>query len=281
MAHSFEMKMDTNRFIRGNYSCETKQAKANLIIAHGYKGFKDWGMFPYVAEKFASYYNVFTFNFSHNGIGENFFEFTQLEHFASNTYEKELEDLAFLVQNIKKNNVEQVDIDPALPLFLLGHSKGAGTSLIYTFEHPTEVDGVISWNGITNVDLFTTEQKQQMRENGISFVLNGRTGEQMPLNKVILEDMDKNKAKYDILDRVQHNHVPIIVIEGTMDGEHLIKGNDKLCTQSPSVQKVMVQGGNHTFGAVHPFQGTTEYLESALGHSVAFMEQQITDIVSR
>ena len=39
-----------------------------LIFLHGFKGFKDWGHFPMVAEYLArSGFAVLRFNFSHNG----------------------------------------------------------------------------------------------------------------------------------------------------------------------------------------------------------------------
>lgn len=41
-----------------------------VVMAHGFKGFKDWGFFPWVAEGMAAAgYAVVTFNFSRNGIG--------------------------------------------------------------------------------------------------------------------------------------------------------------------------------------------------------------------
>lgn len=38
----------------------------------------------------SEHYDVITFNFSHNGVGENLLEFTELETFAVNTYSCEL-----------------------------------------------------------------------------------------------------------------------------------------------------------------------------------------------
>ncbi len=54
-----------------------------LIFVHGFKGFKDWGFGPYLADYFSKKgYFVITFNFSHNGVGKNLTEFDELEKFA-------------------------------------------------------------------------------------------------------------------------------------------------------------------------------------------------------
>ena len=42
-----------------------------VVFCHGFKGFKDWGAWHLVAEKFAQDGFIFLkFNFSHNGIGQ-------------------------------------------------------------------------------------------------------------------------------------------------------------------------------------------------------------------
>src|SRR6185312_7221771 len=62
---------------------DTKQ-KPVIIYAHGFNGFKDWGNFDLIAEKFAKHNYVFVkFNFSHNGTTpEHVEEFADLEALA-------------------------------------------------------------------------------------------------------------------------------------------------------------------------------------------------------
>ena len=99
---------------------------------------------------------MLTFNFSHNGIGEYLEQFSELEKFAVNTYSRELADLALVLEHV----ATQPELT-GLPVYLVGHSRGAGVSLVYALDHPEQVAGVISWNGVTNLDLFTADKKKK------------------------------------------------------------------------------------------------------------------------
>ncbi|MGO4276070.1 alpha/beta hydrolase family protein [Paenibacillus sp. TAF58] len=152
----FELCLETDRVVRGDlYEASSQPAKGILIICHGYKGFKDWGMFPHVAKALAEDVDVISINFSHNGVGADLLAFTELEKFARETYSKDLEDLHAVVNDrrYREGSANQK------PILLLGHSRGAAVSLIYALDHPEHIAGVISWNGIASVDLFTEENK--------------------------------------------------------------------------------------------------------------------------
>ena len=74
-----------------------------IIFVHGYKGYKDWGAWELMAEKFANagFYFV-KFNFSHNGTTiENPNDFADLEAFGENNYSKELDDLEIIINHFK------------------------------------------------------------------------------------------------------------------------------------------------------------------------------------
>jgi alpha-beta hydrolase superfamily lysophospholipase len=236
-------------------------------------------MFPYAAEKLSAHgLDAVTFNFSHNGVGENPHEFTELEKFAKNTYSRELEDLDKLIGTVRENKLFPAD---GKPLFLLGHSRGAGVSLIHAFDHPGDIAGVISWNGIAAVDIFSKENKDEMRTKGRTYTLNARTKQNMPLDKEILDDMERNKERFDIVERIKNAAVPIVLIQGTDDHQRLKEGSAKLAAANPAVQWIQVPGGNHTFNAVHPFQGETEPLRLAIEHTKAFVDRVLESAGSR
>ncbi|KRE90470.1 lysophospholipase [Paenibacillus sp. Soil766] len=255
----FELLISEQRVVRGDmYKAKQEPSKGTLLLLHGYKGFKNWGMFPYVASELAEAVDVVAVNFSHNGVGEDLMDFTELEKFAGDTYSKDLEDLQAIIADIHKH------VGKEKPILLLGHSRGAGVSLIYALDHPTEITGVISWNGIAHVDLLTPENKAEMRSTGRSYTLNGRTKQMMPLDLEILEDMERNEARFDIVGRIRDASFPITLVQGTEDGERLLRGSEKLVANNPDIQWVRIPGGNHTFGSVHPYQGETEPLRMAI-----------------
>ncbi|KGE19484.1 alpha/beta hydrolase family protein [Paenibacillus wynnii] len=268
MHRNFEIPAGADAVLRCSHFPAHNKAKSLIVIAHGYKGFKDWGMFPHAAASLSREHEVITFNFSHAGIGEDLETFTELEKFARNTYHRELKDLEVLLSYLSQHPKFG-----GLPLFLLGHSRGAGDCLIYTLDHPDEISGVISWNGITDLDLFTEEQKQDMREKGRAYVLNGRTGQQMPLDNLILEDLEAQQERYNILQRMRDSTFPVVLIQGSQDGSHLRQGSEQLISVRPDINWIQISGGNHTFNSVHPFAGTTPQLEQAIAQTEDFIDQ--------
>lgn len=273
MNHDFNIPAGDDAVLRCSRYPAQGPAKSLIVIAHGYKGFKDWGMFPYIASELSREHEVITFNFSHAGIGEDPLNFTELEKFAHNTYHRELKDmeilLSYLAQHPKFGS---------LPLFLLGHSRGGGDCILYALDHPEEITGVISWNGITNLDLFTEEQKLEMKETGRAYVLNGRTGQQMPLDVVIIEDLERQQERYNILERMKQASFPVVLIQGSDDEERLRKGSEQLIKLRPDIDWIQISGGNHTFGTVHPFAGTTPQLELTLAETMGFITRTLNRI---
>lgn len=255
----FEIHMSEQRIVRCDiYRAKNQPSKGTLLLLHGYKGFKNWGMFPYVATELAEVVDVVALNFSHNGVGDNLMEFTELDKFARATYSRDLEDIEAVIHEIHNQ------VTTAKPILLLGHSRGAGVSLIYALDHPGEIAGVISWNGIANVDLLTADNKAEMRATGRSYTLNGRTKQMMPLDLEILEDIERNYERFDIIGRISGATFPIILVQGMEDGERGILGSEKLVANNAAIEWVKIPEGNHTFGSVHPFQGVTKPLKLAI-----------------
>jgi pimeloyl-ACP methyl ester carboxylesterase len=269
---NFEIPAGEDAILRCSHFPAQGVPKSLIVIAHGYKGFKDWGMFPYLAAALSHEHEVITFNFSHGGIGEDLQNFTELDKFARNTCHQELKDMEILLSYLNQHPKFR-----SLPLFLLGHSLGGGVCLLYTLDHPDEIEGVISWNGVTNPDLFTDEQKQEMKEKGRTHVLNGRTGQQMPLDLVLLEDLERQQERYNILERMKKATFPVVLIQGSQDSERLRRGSEQLIQLRPDIQWIQIPGGNHTFGTVHPFAGTTPQLELTIAATANFIDRTLTN----
>lgn len=267
MPRNFELPAGEDAVLRCSHFPAQGKARSLIVIAHGYKGFKDWGMFPYVAGALSNEHEVISFNFSHAGVGEDLQHFTELEKFARNTYQREIRDMEILLSYLSQHHRFG-----SLPVFLLGHSRGGGVCLLYALDHPGEIAGVLSWNGITNLDLFTGEQKREMREKGRTHVLNGRTGQQMPLDAVIIEDLEQQAERYNLMERMKQARFPAVLIQGSEDGEHLRRGSETLNRLRPDIEWIRIPGGNHTFGTVHPFAGPTPPLDMAIAASREFID---------
>ena len=86
---SYKFKGSDARLITADLTYATyEDAVPITVFAHGFKGFKDWGVWPLAAEIFAvKGQPFFKFNFSHNGTTpENLQDFADLEAFGANNF---------------------------------------------------------------------------------------------------------------------------------------------------------------------------------------------------
>lgn len=282
MRHSFTLTWEgQERILRGDaftpgstFNSKEKSKTGVLLVAHGYKGFKDWGMFPYVGEQLAERSGLLTltFNFTYNGVGPSLDRFDEPDRFAVNTYQREQEDIDRLFHWIRSDQFGQWIISEGIEydalsettIYLLGHSRGGASSLLYALDHPNAVSGVISWNGVTNMDLFTEQQRQEMRHSGRSAVINARTKEALPLDRVMLEDLEANAERYALIERMKEADFPLILVQGSDDLPGFREGSAQLIENYPTAKWITIDNAGHTFNTVHPFQGTTPELEAAI-----------------
>jgi pimeloyl-ACP methyl ester carboxylesterase len=149
-----------------------------VIFVHGFKGFKDWGTHNLVARHFAENgFRFLKFNFSHNGTTPaKPLDFADLIAFADNTFSIELEDLNAVIDFACNGMV----IPRTQSVFLIGHSMGGGISIIKTAEDKRikKLVTMASISGFRN--LWQKQAETQWRLQGIMYMLNSRTNQQMP-----------------------------------------------------------------------------------------------------
>jgi len=186
MRKSFNLVNSSEEKIQGDIRYREGEKNAPVIvICHGFKGFKDWGFFPVLAERFADDgYVTITFNFSRNGIGADPNNFTELEQFAKNTYSHELNDLKTLIDAIASGDIGKNIIDPE-KIGLLGHSRGGGVALLYT-AIDERIQCVATWSAIARVERYSEDVIKQWEKTGFIEMENKRTNQMMRLNLWIL-----------------------------------------------------------------------------------------------
>jgi uncharacterized protein len=270
----FTIDLGKDLFIRGEvHTVLDGIVKPVIILCHGFKGFKDWGFFPYVASELAQQgLNVVKFNFSCNGVADK--DFDELDKFSVNTFSREQEDLAVLFCYITTGLLPLSSHFAIDKIGILGHSRGGGNSILFA-ANQQNIKAVVTWNGIANVDFFDDSLKQQIYRDGIGFILNARTKQQMPMKAIVFEDIEKNKERFDIINHLANLHAPCLVIQGLDDSPRLIQGFHKMKEAAPRQHFLEIPEANHTFGAVHPFQGTTKPLETALNETTSFFKRAL------
>lgn len=237
------------------YSAEGGK-KPIIIFSHGYKGFKDWGVWDLMARAFARNGFFFVkFNFSFNGgTLEQPIDFPDLEAFSENTFSKELDDLEVVIDWVSdvnsefKNHIDSTDIS------LIGHSRGGGTVIIKASEDE-RVKNLIT---LASVSDFKTrfpagEEFEAWKKHGIGYVENTRTKQQMPHKFSFYEDFEANEARLTVSRAASRLNIPFLIIHGTEDPTVNIDNAEHLKEWCPSAELLLLEGSNHVFEGAHPW----------------------------
>lgn len=247
-----------------------------LLILHGFKGFKDWGFFPYVAEYFAlEGFITITVNFSLNGYRPNSDRIEAPEDFHHNTISREIQETLALIEALQAGTLH-----PSLheyannPLYILGHSRGGGIALAAAARSSHIMKAVI-WNSVATFDRFTPRQKQLWAESGAFPVENARTGQALSLGLEYLQDITENELSISpVAMAAQLHHTPLLIVHAEQDMTVPLREAHKLLySSSARAQLHVIARTGHTFGAVHPFQGSTPALDEALAVTTDFLKQ--------
>lgn len=244
---------DRFMFLDVFYTANSKP-KPIVVFSHGFKGFKDWGHFNVVAQQFAEAGFVFVkFNFSYNGTTLDAPEnFADLNSFGENNYTTELDDLEKVIDWVLTTEKLASEIDPN-SLSLMGHSRGGGIAILKACED-IRVKKVVTWAA---VDDFSSISKgydlDEWKKNGAVYVANARTKQDMPLHYQLVEDTQNNKERLDIQKLVSGLRIPFLIIHGTDDAVVPVSAGKGLHEKCDTSQLLLIEGANHTFGAVHPF----------------------------
>ncbi|GAA4095504.1 alpha/beta hydrolase family protein [Mucilaginibacter panaciglaebae] len=239
-----------------------------VIFSHGFKGFKDWGTHNLVARHFAQNgYRFLKFNFSHNGTTpDNPVDFTDLIAFADNTFSIELDDLNTVIDFACNGTA----IPRTHHVYLIGHSMGGGINIIKTAEDK-RVKKLVTMASISNFhNLWPKTAEQQWRLQGVMYMLNSRTNQQMPLKSTLLDDLERNPGRLDIPAKAMQITQPWLIVHGTEDKTVPLSHAKELHKAQPSARLSVIKGADHTFGGTHP------YAKNSLPpHLLDFCEQAI------
>ena len=235
-----------------------------VVGMHGFKGFKDWGFWPPLADRLArAGLTVVTFNTSGSGVDASG-EPTLPERFSRNTYSAELADLAAVVDALHDGTLGV----PAPPsVGLMGHSRGGGMAVLHAARDP-RITALVTWAGIAQVDRWGDELKRAWRRQGSINVTNARTGQVIPLSTDILDDVEQHRDQLDILAAAARITVPWLIIHGT--GDESVPDSDAraLAHAAPHARLLLLEGASHTFGARHPWAGAEADTERLFDETV-------------
>ncbi len=235
------------------YSLSKFSKKPILILAHGFKGFKDWGHWHLIAEIFAANGFFFLkFNFSHNGTTpEQPLEFADLEAFGQNNYSKEESDLDVVLEWLINNDNDEYDINN---ITLIGHSRGGGLAIAKA-ARDERIHRLITWAAVNELGFAKRHPDaiKEWKEKGVYYVLNGRTKQQMPLYYQLHEDIEKNADLFDVEKAAKNMDKPWLIVHGTKDKAVDVEVAKILHQWNPNSDIEIIEDADHVFGGKHPY----------------------------
>ena len=235
---------------------ETNQPKKVVIFCHGYKGFKDWGAWNLMAEAFANAGFFFIkFNFSHNGgTLEQPIDFPDLEAFGNNNYTKELDDLASVIDWIFNANEYRNEVD-LQQVSLIGHSRAGGIVLLKSNED-SRIKKVITLASVCDFGkrTATISDLDQWKKEGVKYVVNGRTKQNMPHFYQFYENFIQNKERLDIKKATEQLAIPHLLIHGDNDTSVLIHEAENLQQWNQNADYKIIKNADHVFNVKHPWK---------------------------
>lgn len=247
-------------------------ARPAVVVVHGYKGFKDWGMFPPFADRLArAGFTAITFNLSGSGVDDQG-NFSRVDRFGRNTFSAELDDLDGVLTALSSG---ELGVAPPSSIGLVGHSRGGGVAILQT-ARDDRIGALVTWAAISTVTRWRDDVVQRWRSTGVYAERNARTGQELPMTTAVLDDVERNAALLDIRSAASRVNVPWLLVHGDADESVLPVESERLReAASESTRYLMVEGGSHTFGAAHPWQGESPQLRQVIDASLGWLSSHL------
>ncbi len=234
-----------------------------ILIVHGFKGFMDWGHFPYVAQKIAAKgHLVVMMNISHNGTSpESPTDFVRLDLFAKNTYSRELFDIGKVLDELETSEIVRDNNANGAEVILVGHSRGGAMSII-TASEDKRVKKLVTWAAADSAGSFWAKDKDLVREwkeKGVFYIPNARTNQEMPVNYSLYEDSIANAARLDVKQAAGTVRVPWLIIHGSDDPTIPVEAAHGFKVKQPQAEVFIMEHAHHNFGGKHPLDETADF----------------------
>jgi dienelactone hydrolase len=246
-----------------------------VVVVHGFKGFKDWGMFPPLAERLAQAgFTAVLPNLSGSGV-DDAGDFIWPERFGHNTFSAELADLSTVLKALRAGDL---GVAPPSRVGLVGHSRGGGACILWAAQDP-QIKALVTWAAISSVSRWPGEAAQaKWRAEGRLDVVNTRTGQVLPLYTDVLEDVERHGAgALDILQAAARLATPWLIVHGSSDTSVAVAEGERLAhAANPASSRFLrIESAEHTFGAAHPWKGSTGALDLAMKETVGWLSKHL------
>ena len=221
--------------------------RGTVLIAHGFKGYKDYGMFPRLARTAAlEGWAAIRFNFAHSGMTRNDSTFERPDLFILDTWNRQVADLTQLVAAVRGGTCP--GCPPDGPVVLFGHSRG-GLAAILAAGRGLEVDAVISAAAPREALRFSGEDLGRLRDEGVCSVESSRTGQMLSVGRAFLDEVESDPAGHDPCELASRMTMP----RSSSMGRRMRRFRVRRVALAGAAggEPILIEGGNHVFNVLN------------------------------
>jgi alpha-beta hydrolase superfamily lysophospholipase len=263
----FSLEMSDGRELLGIlHTPERPGPRPTIVVCHGFKGFMEWGFFPHLAELLSERgFAVVRFNFTGAGMRPGDVLVTDTEAFRRATFSQDLRDLKRVVSALDREiGKGRIDLQK---IGLFGHSRGGGIATLAAAQESwkNKIQALVTWASVSTFDRASVDEKEIWRRRGYIPVVNSRTGQQLAIDAMVLEDLERLRRQLDPCAAGAARKAPWLIVHGDRDETVPVSEARLLAAQAAAPCELrLIAGGDHTLGAKHPFDGPTPHLVEAL-----------------
>ena len=224
------------------------------IIAHGFKGYKDFRMIPPIARGLCQAgFVAHAFNFSHSGMTANPDTFERTDLFEFDTWNKQVFDIQCIVAAIAGGRLKGT----ALPYVLLGHSRGGVSAILFAGRHAAgsslpKPAGLVTAGSPDRACDLSASAKEQLRAEGFLASPSARTGQMLRIGLRWLTEQEADADAHDVLENVRKIECPILVVHGENDETVDVSSAASIAGAAANARIATIKNCNHVFNAPNP-----------------------------
>ena len=245
-----------------------------VVVCHGFKGFKNWGFFPELGQRLAQAgFATVLFNFSGAGVGPDLLTFTDFEAFAGDTISQQIDDLGSILDALHAYSIGSRRLD-LRRLAVVGHSRGGAVAILRAHED-RRLRAVVSWAGVSTLWRYSERELEEWKCKGSMEFLNMRTMQRMRIDSGYVADLEAHRERFDLVAAARRLEIPLLLVHGSEDLSVPEKEARELQAAAGGRAELhRVQGAGHTFGVVHPWEGSTPAFDEASQVTIEWLRAQ-------
>ena len=247
-----------------------------VLIAHGFKGYKDYGMFPCIARSLAEAgFIAHRFNFSHSGMTDNIETFERPDLFEKDTWNKQVFDYRAVIDAVANGNIDGA----GMKYVMFGHSRGGVTALLTAGRFAGDSSmvqpaGVVTASAPSQCNNLTQEMAEQMKSEGYLVSPSSRTGQDLRIGRSYLTEQEEDPAGHDLLGMVRKLDCPLMIFHGEQDPTVPIDCATQISIEAgKNALMIAIVGADHVFNTPNPLpadQPASPQLQTMLDRMAEF-----------